>query len=586
MGNGALRRYKKEEDAFDPNDWRQPKQRRGARPKAPDKEASKVPAKAVPLESSGSTWRAPRLSRELGVESPPAFTAPPPAAAFALSDLSPPGHALAVPSRGAALGLPALDRGIRSTTPTASPSPIDDDDDDLGEFGNLADVAASAWEELMSQKHTPKEFGSLFVLGELKDSVERAAKRAECLRRDAAVASSRFEEKKTALEDLCTRVEERAVPNSGASVPWKLGDLAVRRGKGLCELSMVHHLADPPYFEVRMAVTGSVAGTEANNLVPMTQAQQTNIRGLLRELEQAKVVMARANEEVEKAHDELKAQHQVLTEQVEKQLTEQKPASASGSSIAGRAARRGAPPGMPDLGTMRQWAGGPDEPDSPPAESYPDMRGFREDLRIDEDRKSETGTTSASTTYPTTNPATAREAVFDDSSYRHPSKRKMSQPPDGAGGHAPSRETASVPAGFPRLDSQTTSQSSSRPSRHLPSQQPIRQPKPRPQPQPQPQPQSSPQPEAQAFAQGPQQPQAAQPRAEWVMYRTAEGQAYYHNEVTNETVWTLPVGARCREPGAPASQDAQQSGAWAQGQAGADDPFAELRRREEEMRQQ
>ncbi|CAE8592015.1 unnamed protein product, partial [Polarella glacialis] len=60
----------------------------------------------------------------------------------------------------------------------------------------------------------------------------------------------------------------------------------------------------------------------------------------------------------------------------------------------------------------------------------------------------------------------------------------------------------------------------------------------------------------------------------------ADGQAYYHNERTNQTAWTLPAGAACREPGLP--------GAAAQGaqQAAEDDPFAYLRQQEEDLRKQ
>jgi len=63
-----------------------------------------------------------------------------------------------------------------------------------------------------------------------------------------------------------------------------------------------------------------------------------------------------------------------------------------------------------------------------------------------------------------------------------------------------------------------------------------------------------------------------------VLYRTTEGQPYYHNQRTGESAWTLPVGARCHDPAAEQQQQSQAGGA--------DDPFAHLRKKEEEMKQQ
>jgi hypothetical protein len=65
----------------------------------------------------------------------------------------------------------------------------------------------------------------------------------------------------------------------------------------------------------------------------------------------------------------------------------------------------------------------------------------------------------------------------------------------------------------------------------------------------------------------------------WVCYHTAEGKPYYHNERTGNTVWVLPAGDGARYPDGTPIQGSSY-------QADDDDPFAHLRKQEEEMRQQ
>jgi hypothetical protein len=86
-----------------------------------------------------------------------------------------------------------------------------------------------------------------------------------------------------------------------------------------------------------------------------------------------------------------------------------------------------------------------------------------------------------------------------------------------------------------------------------------------------------------------QQEQASVP--EWICYHTPEGVAYYYNERTGETVWVLPSGGNARYPNGqpvnPVPGKTSSTDDWMQAeQAGYDDPFADLRRQEEAMRQQ
>jgi len=527
--------------------------------------------------------------------------------------------------------------------PLAAP---DDDDDDISGCSNLADAAAKVWEELMVKRECAKDVGALFYLGELKDGVERAAKRVDVLRREASAAAQKVDEKETALSELCSHIEEKSIAN-GSIAQWKLGDMAIRRGKGFCELSMVHHEADPPYYEVRMVTTGSVVGVEAGNLLELQPQQKSLVRNALREVEQAKARAVSAEECEVQAQEELKKQHQALTEQVEKKLQDSASTAATQPSAAAAApvGGRSAPPGLPDMDLVRRWGGRGAIPSTaakpeamPAVADYPDMRGLREDFRSPSLPEANTtprvtGTAPAPTptvppgapvgfpsleelqrmegraaaererqataaTYPSAHPAAARE-VFSrpgaaERAEAHPSARRPSQfgsrqqtpdrsptPADTSVGaaRAGSKEP-NVPAGFPRLDPKSGPE--------FAGQGPQR---PRVQPQPQAQ-------QGQHY-QHPQQqqgPAAAQPGpvlTEWVVYRTDQGVPYYHNERTNETVWQLPPGARWREPGvarAAAGAAGQAAGHWQQqeqqGQAAADDPFAELRSREEEMRQQ
>jgi len=620
MGNGALRRYKK--DANENDCWRKPKQQK----------TSKV-SKASVTGDDHNGWRKPKQQVE------------------AVAGSAGPTGGGAGTAKSSAQAAEKTATSWSKSQPAADRAPFplaSDEDDDLTGCSMLADAAAKVWEELMNKREKRKDFQALFVLGEMKDSVERAAKRAECLRREAEAAASRVDKCRGDIEELCIRFEERASAVDNYS-RWKLGDIAIRRGKGLCELSMVHHEAEPPYFEVRMVITGTVVGTESTNLLPLTPPQQAQVRTGLRKLELAKADQAKADEIVTQAHEELKVQHQGLADQVEKQLQNSEPASCStapappmpGLAGSGGAGGRAAPPGLPDMDMVRRWTGAPKdaipEPAGPPpavVHAYPDMKGLKEDLRgegptspalaasprastaafgtaptaaapppsntpagfpsLDELQSSAQttdrgqGKSAPQQSYPGVHPGAAKDvfsraAESSDTgrpSYRRPSKeRRHSRTPSTE--TAPARGVRGVPDGFPNLDVPAGGggrQSSTGWAA-------------------QPQVQSHTQPQA-------QQPQQQQSVSEWVVYRTHEGTPYYHNEWTGETVWVPPSGARVREPSAATSTAgaAQQGGACytayadqqqdftAAGAAGVpnaeDDPFAELRRQEEQMRQQ
>jgi len=378
MGNGLVRRYRASpEGGYDHNAWRQPKPKSKARgSRSPAKDQAKATASQ---DSSHSQWRQPKQR-----EAPGAARPVPSAGARA----EPPAMGSAASASGGAQSVAEWSKAsvARDPVPLAAP---DDDDDDISGCSNLADAAAKVWEELMVKRECAKDVGALFYLGELKDGVERAAKRVDVLRREASAAAQKVDEKETALSELCSHIEEKSIAN-GSIAQWKLGDMAIRRGKGFCELSMVHHEADPPYYEVRMVTTGSVVGVEAGNLLELQPQQKSLVRNALREVEQAKARAVSAEECEVQAQEELKKQHQALTEQVEKKLQDSASTAATQPSAAAAApvGGRSAPPGLPDMDLVRRWGGRGAIPSTaakpeamPAVADYPDMRGLREDFR-------------------------------------------------------------------------------------------------------------------------------------------------------------------------------------------------------------
>jgi len=380
MGNGVGRRYKKtvpEEEEAGHHAWRAPKSAKKA-------QGSSKPAAQPEAAVEDPTQWVPRLAAPAAL--PPA--------------------ALGTGGKGVAAGRA---RGGGKGGPSSSPSAMDDDDDeDFAEFANLANAAAKVWDDLMGAQKmngptstdNAQEFKALFYVGELKDSVERAVKRAEALQREATSATANVTRKQDALEKLCKGFEERAGPQMISK--WKLGDFALRRGKGLSEISMVHYEADPPYFEVRMVVTGSVVGTEATNLITMSPPQQAQARAAMRELEQAKQLHSRAEEAVAQAAKDLMAQHETLTAEVEKKMlgggaaegalsTDPQPPAGMALPPGVGPGGRVAPPGLPDLNLISKWSGPSKGASLEPApaaaaaapekEEYPDMRGLKEDFR-------------------------------------------------------------------------------------------------------------------------------------------------------------------------------------------------------------
>mmetsp|Transcript_51091 Transcript_51091/g.91749 ORF Transcript_51091/g.91749 Transcript_51091/m.91749 type:complete len:733 (+) Transcript_51091:70-2268(+) len=581
MGSGVTKKYKSEEDV-DHNSWRKPKQtsRTGSKEKAVPGPSSTPSAAAVVNRAQASFSRAPASVQN------------------------------------------------------------DDDDDDLAEFANLADAANKVWDDLMVRRNDskggPQDMNALFGLAELKDAIERSAKRVDALRRKADQLLAKLDDKKAALDDLGSKFEERAPATPSGQ--WKLGDLALRRGKGFCELSMVHHEVDPPFFEVRMLTTGTVVGTEAEKLLALSLPQQSTAKAAIKDYEQVKLGLAQTEEEVQTAEQELRQQHQSLTEQVESKISSTKPSQPS----------RAAPPGLPDFEYLQKAASTPQAAKvEPTPASYPDMKGVKEDLRGLGVPREGNGNREERTTEEARNTATpggagARQVhsgpagfpSFDDlqrmdkeaserkekekartSNYPTPhATREVFTRPQAAAPGPTSQNTAQeqeapraaekpfVPAGMPGIptasgpgggssrasvlqqqrdqqeaflqkqEAERQRQEAQRQQQEAQREEAERQ-------------ESQRQARAQAQAQAaqdqahpqPQQPQ--QPQTDWVVYRAQTGQFYYHNERTNQTAWNLPPGATCREPGAGPKQEGR-----AQGEK--DDPFANLRQQEEENRKQ
>lgn len=434
MGNGGSIRYKKppEKNAGgDADTWRKPKEQKGGKTKELTKE---VAPKASPMTRQNSKPKT--AEAEDDAPAPLGF----PSASQGSS--APPG----LPTTSHLKAAKVAERSAASWQhpSTRAPPPVtsafEDDDEDIDGFEDLADAAAKMWDELMSQKHeSKKDFRALFHLGELKDGVERAARRAESLQRQAGASAVKEKEKRLALEEACARIEERG--RVGDSQTWKLGDLAIRRGKGLCEISTVHHETDPPYFEVRMASSGVIAGTESSKLIALTGPEHGNVRRSLRAFEEAKAATARAEAEANQADEELKQQHESLTAKVESALKQSQESAPQLPMTSGLGGPQAAPPGLPDMEMVRKWAGAaPKEiiPDLPapapvpvtPSASYPDMKGVKEDLR---------GGVQPEASTPTAGSGTARGSGAAPTSAERPSA-------------AAGQQAQFQPSGFPSFD--------------------------------------------------------------------------------------------------------------------------------------
>lgn len=651
MGNGGGVRYRKQSD--DTDTWRKPKESK----KSKDIEKENASATKAPVSTASSDPN--HTLRHRPADAASATPAGMPSAAHLASSQA----ALVAERAATSWRQPTTAESVRAPPPvaTAGGGTQEDDEDDLTGFENLADAAAKVWDDLMNQKHaSKKDFNALFSLGDLKDGVERAAKRAETLNHKAKAAASKAEEKRLVLEEACSRIEEKGGRFVDGQA-WKLGDIAIRRGKGLCEISMVHHEADPPYFEVRMAISGAVVGTESSKLMPLSTSDQTQVRRAVRAYEEAKTASTRAEEESTQANEEFRQQHQSLTNQVEtklKQCQEDAPSTPMNSGPTG--VKMAAPPGLPEMNMVRKWTRAPKEiiPDlpepAPAPSSYPDMKGVKEDLRggqrqeassvptpatssdapvsstggssssnrqaptqpngfpsFDDLKRTENQQNQARTSskpandYPSVNPNAAREAFsrptaadFGQGGASSSQRHTPQQEPRASSKSQTFAKGPSAPEGFPSFGSGPEADCQPDPARRASGQDAAQAP-------------SGPslgrrasqaaaqaeraqreaqaaaaaaaqqaeyeQRQAEAAARRESKPKATTAADVWVCYRTNEGAPYYHNGRTGETVWVLPKGATAQNPdGTPVASQGPY----------ADDPFADLRQKEEEMRQQ
>ncbi|CAE7730042.1 unnamed protein product [Symbiodinium pilosum] len=523
--------------------------------------------------------------------------------------------------------------------PVWGPSDDDDDEDnDLTGFSNLADAANKVWDDLMARKGGIKgkqEMNSLFGLAELKDAVERSVKRTNVLQEQVDSATSSLEDKQAALEDLRRKVEASA---GTSNVRWKLGDMAVRRGKGFCELSMVQMDVQPPCFEAMLPQLCSLIVWTYEKLIPLNPQQQIAARSALKEVDEAKKRVAATEESLVQAQEELRQQHQSLTEQVEVKLKEPR-----------------APPGLPDVSYLQKANAQQPKAD---ASSYPEVKGIKEDLRkpagaaaprqaSKDQGRAEPGTPTSSANgntlprqapsgpagFPSFQDLSRMQKEAEDrnktestraASYPapHATREVFTRPegsdrgPSGTGsgaaggqeapGRAPAGETPFVPAGMPGIPSNSgTSAAGPKVSlqqerakqeaflhhqeaqlhrEEAQRQQQQEAQRQREEAEKQRQERYEEQQRHPGHADRPREPeQAQQPATDWVRYKTPDGQVYYHNERTNHTAWSLPAGATCREP---AQAAAAQQGTTSQGADNQDDPFADLRKQEEDNKKQ
>jgi len=615
MGNGVLRRYRTRPEA-DNDSWRKPKQKGGT---AKEKAAPQPKDAAKAAE----TWLAGGPKGLGGLSG----------ASGAGAASSSPGIGLASSSKGGP--------GTNAPTSPSSTAQDEDEDTDLAGFSGLADAANKVWDDLMARKGGIKgkqDMNSLFGLAELKDAVERSVKRVNMLQQQAESASSSLEEKQTALEELRRKIEAGA---STANVRWKLGDMAVRRGKGFCELSMVQMDVQPPCFEVRMSTSGTIVSTEYEKLVPLSPQQQIAARSALKEIEEAKKRVATTEEGLAQAQEELRQQHQSLTEQVEVKLKEPM-----------------APPGLPDFGYLQKSNAQQTKAD---AAAYPEVKGMKEDLRkpaagaaareaSKDQSRAESAAASAGNTLPRQAPSgPAGFPSFQDlgrmqkeaedrskteaartASYPAPhATREVFTRPEGldrsgsfstgaapAGQDAPGRtapsETPFVPAGMPGIPS-NSGPSGSGPKvslqqerakqeaflHHQEAQLHREEAQRQQQQEAQRQQEEAERSRRERYEEQQRNPghsdrpkeqkdaEPQQPPTDWVRYKTPDGQVYYHNERTNHTAWSLPPGATSREPVAAGQQgrgirEQRPSQSPGSQQEKEDEPWADLRKQQEE----
>eukprot|EP00913_Durusdinium_trenchii_P013556 g12726.t1 len=291
MGNSVLRRYRTQPEANNNDAWRKPKASKANAAKDKDK---------APLPADGSkvaqTWL------RAGVKS----------------------VATTAPSGGAhSSKIFQLGRCCKQG--------VGEDQRNRGEGRVLSHIEPR---QTSSNSEGKDEMNALFGLFELKDAVERSVKRVEVLQRQVENFTTKVQQHETTLDDLRRKIEATAPPHVGQ---WKLGDMAIRRGKGFCELSLVQLDIQPPIFEVRMSTSGSIVGTEAEKLLPLSSQQQALAKAALKEHEQAKSALLDAESNLAQAQEDSRQQHQSLTEQVEKKIKE--PMS---------------PPGLPELSQLQK----------------------------------------------------------------------------------------------------------------------------------------------------------------------------------------------------------------------------------------
>ncbi|CAK9001980.1 unnamed protein product [Durusdinium trenchii] len=536
MGNSVLRRYRTQPEANNNDAWRKPKASKANAAKDKDK---------APLPADGSkvaqTWL------RAGVKS----------------------VATTAPSGGAHSSKSAPDK---------------EDDDDLAEFSNLADAANKAWEKTKETAVKGKdEMNALFGLFELKDAVERSVKRVEVLQRQVENFTTKVQQHETTLDDLRRKIEATAPPHVGQ---WKLGDMAIRRGKGFCELSLVQLDIQPPIFEVRMSTSGSIVGTEAEKLLPLSSQQQALAKAALKEHEQAKSALLDAESNLAQAQEDSRQQHQSLTEQVEKKIKE--PMS---------------PPGLPELSQLQKQGTSDFKVPSGPAgfptvEDLSRMQKEADRQKLDASRGSYPAphATREVFTRPEVDKVSASDVKADKAGVTVDAKESTTK--------SVSRETPFVPAGMPGIPTSGSAGTASKAQTSLhqkraqqeaflhqqeaqlqreEAQRQQQQEAQRQREEAERQKQEEWQNRKQSKQQQQQQQSASkapeQPQTEWVRYKTTDGQVYYHNEKTNHTSWSLPPGVTAREPTAAAT--GQQGTSQSQ-----EEPFADLRRQEEENKKQ
>lgn len=406
-----------------------------------------------------------------------------------------------------------------------------DTDGDCMVFSELADAASKAFKDWQERKH----FRSSQSLGDVKEEVEIAARKLDLARDDFNVATTAVQSACLAIDVLSGEVEAQHLSITVDVANWKLGDLAIRRGKGLCVLSVIHHDMFPPSFEVRMAVDGTAVGTEVENLVSIPSPQVPAFRVALHALEIGKSQLVSAEESLQQAQDDLSRQHQRLVKEVE---------DATSST----------PMGFPSLSELQRL-----ERDAViRTREYERQQAHQVFMKP----------------YPSAHAGTSRECFQQpvrDSATRDTSPRIETSIPGVSGGQG---AQVRVPPGFPNVP-EPGPEPAVYPSR--PANQQHRE---RAKPTAQQQPEGS-HPVRQVNPDGGQNcSKEEKTEIKWIVYHASDGQPYYYNESTGATSWEIPSGTRYKTPAVenPAAVDPKNEHC--------EDPFAELRRQDEEMMRQ